>query len=119
MDGMQKDNKTLDIKTVCECCHCLGSKARTSFRRVPRGMNPHDGNFGLQPGKVRVSTNHLAGHDDKGSAVGFTRNQRDFLLSLTSCMVALFLPEALFMCKYMILKGAKMTSCQRANSMPY
>lgn len=40
MDGMQKDNKTLDIKTVCECCHCLGSKTRTSFRRVPRGMNP-------------------------------------------------------------------------------
>ena len=24
--GVKKDNKTLDIKTVCECCHCLGSK---------------------------------------------------------------------------------------------
>ena len=23
--GVKKDNKTLDIKTVCECCHCLGS----------------------------------------------------------------------------------------------
>lgn len=28
MDGMQKDNKTLDIKTVCECCHCLGCKTQ-------------------------------------------------------------------------------------------
>lgn len=24
--GVKKDNKTLDIRTVCECCHCLGSK---------------------------------------------------------------------------------------------
>lgn len=24
--GVKKDNKTLDIKTVCECCHCLGCK---------------------------------------------------------------------------------------------
>lgn len=24
--GVKKDNKTLDIKTVCECWHCLGSK---------------------------------------------------------------------------------------------
>ena len=24
--GVKKDNKTLDIKTVCEWCHCLGSK---------------------------------------------------------------------------------------------
>lgn len=23
---MKKDNRTLDIKTVCECCHCLGGK---------------------------------------------------------------------------------------------
>lgn len=96
-----------------------GQQGADEFPPCAARHEPHDGNFGLQPGKVRVSTNHLAGHDDKGSAVGFTRNQRDFLLSLTSCMVALFLPEALFMCKYMILKGAKMTSCQRANSMPY
>ena len=24
--GVKKDNQTLDIKPVCECCHCLGSK---------------------------------------------------------------------------------------------
>lgn len=33
-------------------------------------------------------------------------------------MVALFLSEALSMCKYAILRDAKLTSCQSVNSMP-
>ena len=33
-------------------------------------------------------------------------------------MVALFLSEALSMCKYAILRDAKMTSCQSVYSMP-
>ena len=32
-------------------------------------------------------------------------------------MVALFLSEALSLCKYAILRDAKMTSCQSVNSM--